>query len=350
MKNKKNLFVIDAHTDIALNVLYVTNKDIGRRYKLHEGYNPYGFCVNNNIDIPRLKEGKVKFVFTSIFSLDKKSVKQLMEDTKSGYNFAKLKDLKTDLWGAIEQFGYYYSVIEKYKNIINLVKTKEDYFRIKKSKEKIGLILHAEGISYLKKPEDIDILFNLGLRSLALTWREKNRFGGGNNAQGGLTKLGKEVIELCNEKGIIIDLAHANQKTFFEALKIAKKPVIVSHTNVYSLQPHNRNLTDDQLKKIKENGGVVCLSVIYDQIGGTKLKDYIKHFLYVINLIGIDYVAFGTDFDGLIDPDIIFIKNFEDISKFPKVIEMLERVGLRESEIEKICYKNIERIIFSNLK
>ena len=347
---KKKIFKIDLHEDIALNVIYDTHKDIAKRYSLNKGYNEFGFPVHNNVDLPRLKEGGVKFVFASIFSLDKKSVANLTKITNQGYNFSKLKKIKTGLEGAIEQLSYYYGVAEKLSSTLKIIKSKNDYFSVKKSKDKIGFILHSEGIDYFPDENSVEIFYNLGLRSLALTWRNKNKFGGGNNVKGGLTDLGRVVLDKCQKLGIIIDLAHANTKTFFDVVNYIKKPPMVSHTNCYALQPHNRNLTDEQIKKIAEKGGVIGISVIYDQIGGTTIKDYVKHFIHIKKLVGVDYLAFGTDFDGLIDPDIIFLKNFEDVSQFDNVIKELEKSGFKESEIEKICYKNAERLILEYLK
>ena len=347
MKNK--FFIIDLHEDIALNVIYDTHKDISKKYSLYKGYNEYGFPVHNNVDIPRLKKGGVKFVFTSIFSLDKKSVNELNKITNQGYDFSKLKKIKTGLEGAIEQFAYYHGISEKLSHILKIVKTKNDYLSVKKSRDKVGFILHSEGIDYFTDENSVEIFYNLGLRSLALTWRNRNKFGGGNNAKGGITDLGKAVLDKCQKLGIIIDLAHANTQTFSEVIDYIKKPLIVSHTNCYAIQQHNRNLTDEQIKKVAEKGGVIGISVIYDQIGGITLNDYIKHFVHIKKLVGIDHIAFGTDFDGLIDPDIIFLKNFEDVSKFGNVIKELEKSGFKESEIEKICYKNVERIILEYL-
>lgn len=346
---KDKLFIIDAHEDVALNALYDTSKDIGKRHKVNEGFNPYGFPIFNNVDIPRLKAGKVKFVFATIFSLPRRTVLSLVKKKNAGYNFKKLLNLKTDLLGALEQLSFYYQNLRKYKNEIGLVTSKKDYLEIRNS-SKIGLILHSEGISYFEDENYLDIFYQFGLRSVALTWREKNKFGGGNNAKGGLTPLGKRLIKKCQELGMIIDLAHANQKTFYDVIRIVNQPIIVSHSNVYSLCSHKRNLTDDQIKEIAKLGGVICLSVIYDQIGGVTIKDYIKHFLYIIDLVGIDYVGFGTDFDGLMDPDIVLIKEFEDVSKFGNVVKEFKKAGLNEEAIKKICYKNLERVLLESLK
>lgn len=347
--NKKN-FIIDAHEDIALNAIYSTSKDINKKYSLYEGTNPFGLPVHNNVDIPRLREGNVKVVFTSIFSLDKESIKELMSLTNTGYNFKKLKYLKTGLEGAIEQLAFYYKTLEMNKKNLKIIKNKEDYVEVKNSKCKIGFILHSEGVDYFNNVDDLITFYNLGLRSLALTWRNKNKFASGNNAKGGLTKLGKELLELAQQIGVIVDLAHANEETFFDIINFVKKPVIVSHTNCYSVNPHNRNLKDDQIKMVAKNGGVIGMSVVNEHIGGNTIKHYVAHFVHIKKLVGSDFICFGTDFDGLIDPDIIFLKNFEDVSKFKNVIKELEKAGFKEKEIEKICYKNLERIILSYLK
>ncbi len=149
-KINKKIFVIDAHEDIALNSLYVTHKDIGKRYSLHQGYNDFGFTVNNNVDLPRLRKGKVKFVFATIFSLSKKTVKKLIQDKKSGYNFKKLVHFKTDLAGALEQLSYYYQVERKYRNFLKIITSKKDYQEVKKDKKRLALFCILKGLIILK--------------------------------------------------------------------------------------------------------------------------------------------------------------------------------------------------------
>src|SRR3990167_8731846 len=200
-------FIIDLHTDIASNVLEATGKDISRRYSLHEGTPKVpGVVANNNVDLPRLRGGGVKLVFTSIFALDKKSLDELIK---------------------IDQKEYY---IDKYLKVLQK-------------------------------------FYDLGARSLALTWRNRNKFGSGNNTQGGLTTTGKKLIKRVRKLGMIFDLAHANEETFWETVKIVDFPIIVSHTLCKALCDNSRNLSDEQIKAFAQKGGVLGMAAIPDYIG-----------------------------------------------------------------------------------
>src|SRR3989344_1260351 len=344
-------FIIDLHTDIASNVLEATSKDIGKRYSLHEGTpKVLGVVANNNVDLPRLREGGVKLVFTSIFALDKKSLDELINLEQNEYNFEKLKGIKFGIEAANEQLSFYKNLFQQYQNQILPVKSKADFMQLTNTK-KIGFLIHLEGIDYIDKNlRVLDKFYDLGARSLAMTWRNRNNFGSGNNVSGGLTKAGKMLINKVRDLGMIFDLAHANEKTFWDVIKLIDFPIIVSHALCKTLCDNSRNLTDDQIKAVGATGGILVMAAIPDYIGGKTLEDYVDHFEHIINLVGDDYVAFGTDFDGLVGPEDTFMDGFTGSDGFPNVIKIFQKRGFSGETIEKICFKNAERIILSNLK
>lgn len=343
----KKIPIIDAHEDISTNILYSTNKNFFVKNKLHQGSNSTGFAINNNSDLPRLLQGNVKLVFASIFSVDNKLVVELEKERPENYNFSKVFKIKTDLAGALEQIALYHDTCNSSNALIH-IKNIPDYL---KTNKKVGMLFHLEGVDYFHGSiEMLETFYNLGVRSIALTWRNSNKFAAGNNSSGGLTNLGKKLISKVASMPIILDLAHSNSKTFWDVAKIAKFPLIVSHTLCKAITDNTRNLDDDQIKAIAKTNGVICLAAIPDFIGGDTIEDYVKHFIHIKNLVGIDYIGFGTDFDGLIDHEDRFVKNFDDVSKFPNVIEELKKNGFTKLEIEKICYKNLERVIISRLQ
>lgn len=340
--------VIDAHQDISTNILYATNKDITKSYHLNEGSNSTGFAIHNNTDIPRLKKGGVKIVFASIFSVDSNAIEQLAKERPDNYNFGKVFKIRTSLAGALEQLSLYHDLTTNSKEL-GLIDTQTAYRSIMKSR-KIGFLLHLEGIDYFQDSlEMVDVFYQLGVRSIALTWRNKNYFAGGNNSSGGLTPLGKQLIKKLAKTPVVVDLAHSNKDTFWDVVRIADFPLIVSHTLCETITPNSRNLDDEQIKAIAKSGGVVCMAAIPDFIGGDTIQDYVKHFLHVIKIVGSDHVGFGTDFDGLIDHEDTFVRNFDDSSKFPNVLRELKKAGLTPKDLEKIAYKNLERVILSRL-
>jgi len=340
--------VIDIHEDIALNALYSTTKDISKMHTLHQGFSKAGFPVNNNVDIPRLKKGKVKLVFSTIFSIDSGTIKELVKERPDNYNFEKLHNIKTDLSGALEQYAFYSKLFFDHKNKVIQIRTKNDYQELKKG-NKIGILLHSEGVDYFQDVEDLELFHQFGLRSVALTWRNKNIFGGGNNSTRGLTKQGERLLKAAQEMGVIIDLAHANKETFYGALKIIKKPFFVSHTNCNAIFENSRNITDEQIRAVASRGGVIGVAPITEHMGGSSMEDYLDHIMHIVNLAGIEHVCFGTDFDGMVDPEDKFIKGFEDVSKFGNVQKGLTSRGLKKREVEKISFRNAERVILGNL-
>jgi membrane dipeptidase len=343
------MFIIDAHEDIALNAIYATGKDIKKKHSLHQGVSKAGFCVNNNSDLPRLKKGGVKFVFVTLFGLDEQAVQSLIENPPAAYNFKKLSKVKYGLEAAVEQLGYYTRVLREANDLVEVVCAKKDYGKIKRS-GKIGFILHAEGIDFMRSLEDLDAFYDLGLRSVALTWRNANLFGGGNNAKEGLTPLGGQLIRHAQKKGMVIDLAHANPATFADVVRIVRGPFMVSHTNCNAIHANSRNLTDEQIRTAAKKEGIIGISAITDHIGGATIAHYIAHMIHVVKLVGSEHVAFGTDFDGMVDPEDRFMKGFEDASGFGNVIRALEKAGIRGRDLENIAYRNLERLLLSTLK
>lgn len=345
-----NFPIIDLHNDIASNVLEATGKDISKRNTLKSGTPQVaGVVSNNNVDIPRMKEGGVRLVFTSLFGLDKKSYDELLSINQSDYNFSYLSQIKFGFPAILEQLSYYYEVCEKFNSEIILIKSRREYGKLAAS-GKIGFILHMEGADYIDKDLNLlSVLHELGVRSIGLTWRNRNKFAGGTNVSDGLTTLGKKIVKKVKSMGMVLDLAHANEKTFWDIIKITNHPIVVSHTLCRSLCDNSRNLSDEQIKAVASLGGVIGLAAIPSYIGGDRIADYLKHFEHIIDLVGDERVCFGTDFDGLVGPEDTFINSFTGSNQYPNVTNSMRKRGFSEKTIERICYLNTERIIKETL-
>jgi membrane dipeptidase len=234
-----------------------------------------------------------------------------------------------------------------------------DYKMLKETinSEKISVIVGVEGIKFLKDKEELVELYSLGLRHIALTWNEVNDYGCGlKGGSSGLTARGKAIIEKAEELGMIIDLAHANEKTFFDCLAYTTKPVIVSHANCKSLCDHLRNLTDDQLLAIKARGGVVGFTNVANFIAleaENKNVQYLaKHIDYAIKLIGVDHIGLGFDVCFYLgdSQENTKVNGFEDINLAGNLIDELKILGYSNEDLEKIKYKNFLRVIKQVLK
>lgn len=238
--------------------------------------------------------------------------------------------------------------LKKYPKELLQVKTKEDISKVEQEK-KIGCILTIEnGRAIEDKLENIEYFYNKGVKLMSITWNEDNLLGCGAQTKqdNGLTEFGKKYIQRLNQKKIIVDVSHSSEKTFWDTMKINERTTVATHSCCYSLCQHPRNLKDEQIKHIAKSDGIVgvcyCTNFLSETgIAGT--KEIAKHIAYIANLVGVDYVGLGSDFDGLEEEEIpIDLKN---IGQIDNLIQELRRVGFYEVEIEKIMGKNWIRII-----
>ncbi|NLX60896.1 MAG: membrane dipeptidase [Tissierellia bacterium] len=254
-----------------------------------------------------------------------------------------------------ESIKYMAAEIWENQDILRVIYNTEDFYKAV-DKGKLAVLLGLEGISHLGEDvEGIYTLYQLGFRQMSLTWNEENAFATGarGDINRGLTELGKEAVKIIEDLGIILDVSHANDKSFWDICRIATKPIIASHSNARALCNVPRNLTDDQIKAIGESRGLIGINAFNEFIHVDRNKrnlDYlIKHIEHIVDLIGIDHVAFGFDFFEYLEEDTsnTFIEDpyrgtpgIEDISKVPNLINKLRERGFSQEDIEKISYKN----------
>lgn len=236
----------------------------------------------------------------------------------------------------------------------------------------INYIFGIEGLDYLEKIDDIDVLYSLGLRSTNIVWNHENQFGGGVKADEacGLTELGKKLIEKLIKKRIAIDLSHANEKTFWDIIQICKKykeegkdPIVfASHSNAKSICNVPRNLSDKQILAIKELEGVIgivsikrfCIDTI--DVGNANIdfeQKYIDNMNYVRKLLeGVENIAVATDDMKYyyIEPEYyqnVNIYQHYDVKE--RISEALRRNHYSNHEIEKILNLNFKEKILKKI-
>lgn len=313
MVNHKITFV-DAHCDSMLDVLH------GRRGLGHKGN-------EGQADFMRLREGGVKLQFFAVF------IEQPYRSSGA-------------LLRALQGIDLFLKEVENNSHQVVLIKSKQDLEDLMKD-NRLGAILSIEGGEALEgELFTLDIFQRLGVRSLGLTWNDRNNLADGVGAgkrHRGLTGFGKEVIREMNRMGMLVDLAHIAEKGFWEALEISESPVVVTHANCQRLCSHVRNLTDQQLKAIGEKDGCVGITFVPEFIDSAnptidKLLDHVEH---AAAIAGIDHVGFGSDFDGM---DKI-LPELGTALEMPRLVEGLGKRGFSDEEIFKLTGGNWLRVL-----
>lgn len=218
---------------------------------------------------------------------------------------------------------------------------------------KLAAVLTLEGGDPLEgEIEILHLFYKLGLRGLGLTWNERNGLADGvdvGSSSGGLTDLGRRVVMEMNRLGMLVDAAHLAERGFYELLELSTSPVIVSHANAAGVCSHRRNLTDDQLRALRDHGGVVGMTFYPPFVTGraeAKLEDLLDHFCYVAERFGTDLLGLGSDFDGI--PQAL--PELGDVSALPNLTEGLLRRGFSDMEVRLILGGNFLRVLEKNLR
>ena len=211
--------------------------------------------------------------------------------------------------------------------------------------------LSLEGGEAIENKEALLELYDEGVRLIALSWNYKNKICAGVLEQDeslGVTDFGKEIISLMNNLGIIIDVSHLNDKSFWDVLALSKKPVIASHSNARAVCSNRRNLSDEQFLAIKRSGGVVGINFYPDFLrndGNASIEDIIKHIEHFLALGGEDFLSIGADFDGV----SYLPQNIRGAEDMYMLFEEMLKCGYKEDVIKKISYTNMERFLKENL-
>ncbi|GAB3056461.1 dipeptidase [Virgibacillus ainsalahensis] len=224
------------------------------------------------------------------------------------------------------------------------------------SEGKIVAVPTIEGAYSLEKHNATELLQqykDLGVTTIGFTWNYSNALGEGADrvygdpastpSDGGLTELGEKVAREMNRLGMMIDVSHLAESTFWDVLEVTEAPIIATHSGVDALNNHPRNLTDEQLIALAENGGVIGI-VFYPEFlsndGQADISDVVDHIDYAVDLIGIDHVALGSDFDGATLPN-----DMQHASDLDKITEELMERGYSSRDIKKILGRNTLRVL-----
>lgn len=334
----EKLFVADMHADSLLWKRNLLEKDsIGQ------------------VDIPRMFEGNVAL---QAFTVVTKSPRGMNIENNTGdtdnilwlalSEMQPLENLSSLTGRAIFQSKKLHQFAEKSEGKFVVIKSKKDlqnFLERRKTEKIVGGWLGIEGAHALDgKVENVDVLFDAGFRMMSPSHFFDNEMGG--SAHGvekyGLTEKGREMVKRMEQKGMLVDVAHASKQTIDDVLAMATKPVVVSHTGVKGTCDNNRNLSDEQLKAIAKTGGVVGIGFWDTATCGEDAKSIAKAIRYTANVIGVDHVALGSDFDGSVKVPF-------DTSGDVLITEALLNENFTDEEIAKIMGGNILKLLSTNL-
>jgi microsomal dipeptidase-like Zn-dependent dipeptidase len=205
----------------------------------------------------------------------------------------------------------------------------------------VGAMLALEGAHALEGDLDnLDLLYDAGFRIIGLAHFFDNQAGGSAHGveKGGLTAFGRELVQCVQEKGMLIDLAHASPRVIDDVLEMASAPVIVSHTGLRGTCDNTRNISDEHVRAIAANGGVMGIGMFKIAVCGTRIEDTARAIRYGADLVGPDHFASGSDFDGAIAASI-------DASGLALLTEALIGQGFTREEIARIMGQNVLRVL-----
>jgi len=342
-----------------------------------------GFVFDNDLkgkthsDLKRWKQGGLDVQFFSVWS-DGNQVKP--------FEFA------------VRQIDSLDAVIKRNPDkIVKVANSKELYKAV--NQKKIAALMGVEGGHMIEDDmTKLDYLYKRGVRYMTLTWNNSTPWASSAFDETfsktldhkGLSDLGKQIVRRMNTLGMMVDISHVGEKTFWDVIKTTSKPIIASHSSVYNICPHQRNLKDEQIRAIAKKGGVVQVNFYSGFIDSTYqrksdafinshktesdsltrlgMADYlvgeylfskypdevkalrpplsllIQHIEYIIKLVGVDYVGLGSDFDGIESAP----QQLDDVTSYPLITKALLEKGYSEKDLNKILGGNILRVLKAN--
>jgi membrane dipeptidase len=360
---------VDTHNDVTQRLI-LEKADLGQRL-------PDGMT-----DIPRMREGGLDAEFLSVF------VAPMVYPRAAWYG------------QAIAQLDAIDAMVAANASTAVLART-ADEVRAAAAQGKVAFLIGVEGGHALGDGTDQELLDHLkvfydrGARYMTLTWSNSNRIGGSSGDDGkarGLTDFGKRVVARMNELGMMVDISHVSDATFFDAVRMAKLPVLASHSSARALADRPRNMTDDMLRAVRDNGGAVCVNfgpqfldaewakkldaleattdlkaiarehasdpkaaqlavlaqfkALQAQLPPVPASKVIDHIEYIAKVAGIDHVCLGSDFDGIPAGPA----GLDDVSKLPYVTRELLKRGFSPADIKKVLGENVLRVLAANEK
>lgn len=345
------MILVDAHLDLAYNAL-----TYGRNYlqtveqiRAAEAKLPAHDIAT--VSFPQLREAGVGLVLGTIFVLPANAPNLLTSEKKAIYH---------DAQGAykigMEQLDYYHRLADQEQNNLRLVTDLTSLEEVLISQEAdeqplLGIVPLMEGADPIREPQELEMWFERGLRVIGLAW-DDTRYAAGawRGSRHGLTKEGRELLEIMAQYGLILDLTHMNEKGSLEALDQYEGPVVATHCNARALVPGERQLSDDQIRYLGERDGVIGI-VLYNRFlrAGHKKGDpkqsvtldhVLAHIDHICQILGdAQHVGIGSDFDGGVGSADIPAE-LDSVADLPLIAAKLRDYGYQEKDVAGIMGGN----------
>lgn len=366
MEVHEHALTVDTHCDTPM-ALLDEGFDISQRNS----------APQSRVDFPRMKEGGLDAIFFAAFTSQRE---RTPENTETAYNMAN------------QMIDLTYKVCSEHSDLAEVATKPEDIVRLEKLGKRAIYIGMENGFPVGTDIKRVEEFYKKGVRYITLCHSSNNDIcDSSTDRKGpehdGLSDFGKEVVKEMNRLGMMIDVSHISDKSFYDVIKLSKAPVIASHSSVRAIAHHNRNMTDDMIKMLAAKGGVIQICLLDDYVKDpdttseryrkeTELRniyysqwdklsdgqkaaarkefrsldekypkelptvaDYVDHIDHVKNLAGIDYVGIGSDFDGGGG-----LKDCADVSEFPNITKEMLKRGYTEEEIDKVWGGNFLRV------
>ncbi len=331
-KLHRESLVVDTHVDTLLACVY------GRR-SLTE------CSEEGHVDLPRLRDGGVNVQLFAHY------IEPAYKPDRGLLRFMQMADV-------------FFSEVEKADDA-EVAYSGEDIERIN-GESKIACVLSIEGGEAIQGDLGVlRVLHRLGVRCLGLTWNQRNQLADGvgeSRTGGGLTRIGVKAIEEMNRLGIVVDVSHVSKPGFWDVVEVSEQPFIASHSNARAVCDHPRNLTDEQICALAESGGVMGMNFApyfvdeevrreaqrirsqglgrEDMTKKASIDSLLDHIDHIVDLVGIEHVGVGSDFDGIGDTP----EGLEDVTCMPRLTEGLIQRGYEDDKIRAILGGNFMRV------
>ncbi len=352
MQDNRLPLIFDGHNDLLLR-LYQLQEKSGRTDTHRDFLDGGKNGAQGHLDLPRMREGGFGGGFFAIYIPSDDSLNELIREmSQPTYNvpFPPEIPFHAALPVAIKKAAILLRIVRESNGAAQICLNGEQIRNCLENRT-LAIIMHMEGAEAVGEDfSGLEVLYNAGLRSLGPVWSRPTRFGHGvpfgfpmsPDTGPGLTDLGKELLQICNQRKILFDLSHLNEAGFWDVARLSNAPLVATHSNVHEICPHTRNLTDRQLAAIAESGGVVGLNFATSATRPDgqssvqmSIEVMLRHLDHLLEKLGENGVALGSDFDGA-----TISHEISDVVGLRSLRAAMRKHGYNEELMTKICHAN----------